>query len=166
MFYEASHNEYSIGKFIEHYQNAMPQLVMIRRGYMGDTRSNTLDTQQVKYTFLQMSTFYLMLVMQCIRYSIAWFGKQPILSGMYKGGGGVRSRDHTPLITIKNYSSQLLFQTLTIKVEILLLVHSEHPRLRIHTLSKKLWVRACLLLLLIIQGILRRHQNIMQGFKQ
>ena len=32
MFYEASHNEYSIGKFIEHYQNAMPQLVMIRRG--------------------------------------------------------------------------------------------------------------------------------------
>jgi hypothetical protein len=33
MFYEASDNEYSIGKFIEHYQNAMPQLVMIRRGY-------------------------------------------------------------------------------------------------------------------------------------
>ena len=81
-----------------------------------------------------MSTFYLM---QYIRYSIAWFGKQPILSGMYKGGGGVRSRDHTPLITIKDYSSQLLFQTLTIKVKILLLVHSEHPRLRIHALSKK-----------------------------
>jgi len=52
MFYEASHNEYSIGKFIEHYQNAMPQLVMITSGYMGDTRSNTLDTQHVKYIFL------------------------------------------------------------------------------------------------------------------
>ena len=165
MFYEASHNEYSIGKFIEHYQNAMPQLIMIRHGYMGDTGSNTLDTQQVKYIFLQMYSFYLILVMQCIRYSIAWFGNQPSLSGMHKGG---RGRVITPpLITIiKDYSSQLLFQTLTIKVDILLLVHSEHPRLSIHTLSKKIWVRACLLLLLIIQGILRRHQNIMLGFKQ
>ena len=54
----------------------------------------------------------------------------PSLSGMHKGGGA-------SLITIKDYSSQLLFQTLTIKVEIPLLLHSEHSRLRIHTVSKK-----------------------------
>ena len=47
-FYEISQCEYTIESFIEAYQNELPQLVMIKKGYLGDTGSNSLDTGQVK----------------------------------------------------------------------------------------------------------------------
>jgi hypothetical protein len=35
--FETLNHEYSIGTFIEQYQHAMPQLVMVRRGFCGET---------------------------------------------------------------------------------------------------------------------------------
>ena len=50
--FETLNHEYSIGTFIEQYQNAMPQLVMVRRGYCGETCSDTLGTGQVNYIYI------------------------------------------------------------------------------------------------------------------
>ena len=46
--YETTQREYSIASFIETYQNELPQLAMIKKGYLGDTDSNSLDTGKVK----------------------------------------------------------------------------------------------------------------------
>jgi hypothetical protein len=35
--FETLNHEYSVVTFIEQYQNAMPQLVMVRRGFCGET---------------------------------------------------------------------------------------------------------------------------------
>ena len=50
--FETLNHEHSIGTFIEQYQNAMPQLVMVRRGYCGETGSDTLGTGQVNYIYI------------------------------------------------------------------------------------------------------------------
>ncbi|XP_076084925.1 uncharacterized protein LOC143055647 [Mytilus galloprovincialis] len=47
MFYETTCHEYSVGSFIDKYQNEMPQLVMVKHGYQGETGNDTLDTGQV-----------------------------------------------------------------------------------------------------------------------
>ncbi|XP_052086452.1 uncharacterized protein LOC127723742 [Mytilus californianus] len=47
MFYETTCHEYSVGSFIDRYQNEMPQLVMVKHGYQGETGNDTLDTGQV-----------------------------------------------------------------------------------------------------------------------
>ncbi|CAG2202857.1 unnamed protein product [Mytilus edulis] len=47
MFYETTCHEYSVGSFIDKYQNDMPQLVMVKHGYQGETGNDTLDTGQV-----------------------------------------------------------------------------------------------------------------------
>ena len=54
-FYETTQCEYSIGSFIETYQNELPRLIMIKKGYMGDTDSNSLDTDQVISLSLSLS---------------------------------------------------------------------------------------------------------------
>jgi hypothetical protein len=53
--FETLNHEYSIVTFIGHYQNAMPQLVMVRRGYCGETGTDTLDSGQVSYIYIDMS---------------------------------------------------------------------------------------------------------------
>ena len=53
--FETLNHEYSVVTFIEQYQNAMPQLVMVRRGYCGETGSETLCTGQVSYIYIDMS---------------------------------------------------------------------------------------------------------------
>ena len=53
--FETLNHEYSVVTFIEQYQNAMPQLVMVRRGYCGETGSDTLCTGQVSYIYIDMS---------------------------------------------------------------------------------------------------------------
>ena len=52
---ETLNHEYSVVTFIEQYQNAMPQLVMVRRGFCGETGSDTLCTGQVSYIYIDMS---------------------------------------------------------------------------------------------------------------
>jgi hypothetical protein len=54
-FYETTQCEYSIASFIETYQNELPRLVMIKKGYLGDTDSNSLDTDQVISLSLSLS---------------------------------------------------------------------------------------------------------------
>ena len=53
--FETLNHEYSVVTFIEQYQNAMPQLVMVRRGFCGETGSDTLCTGQVSYIYIDMS---------------------------------------------------------------------------------------------------------------
>jgi len=50
--FETLNHELSIVTFIEQYQNAMPQLVMVRRGYCGEAGSDTLGTGQVNYIYI------------------------------------------------------------------------------------------------------------------
>ena len=56
-FDETTQREYSISSFIETYQNELPQLVMIKKGYLGDTDSNSLDTGQVKSLSLSLCMY-------------------------------------------------------------------------------------------------------------
>ena len=46
-FYEITQREHSITTFIETYQNELPLLVTIKKGSLGETDSNSLDTDQV-----------------------------------------------------------------------------------------------------------------------
>ena len=49
--FETLNDELCIVKLIEQYQNAMPQLVMVKRGYCGETDSDTIGMGQVNYIY-------------------------------------------------------------------------------------------------------------------
>ena len=49
--FETLNHELGIEKLIKQYQNVMPQLVMVRRGYCGETDSDTIGMGQVSYIY-------------------------------------------------------------------------------------------------------------------
>ena len=49
--FETLNHELGIVNLIERYQNVMPQLVMVRRGYCGETDSDTIGMGQVNYIY-------------------------------------------------------------------------------------------------------------------
>jgi hypothetical protein len=54
-YYEIAQREHSIPSFIETYKNELPLLVIIKKGSLEETDSNSLDTDQVISLSLSLS---------------------------------------------------------------------------------------------------------------